>query len=151
MIRPSTAADISALLRIVEAGDLFPSDLLAGMMEPYLDGGGTSERWLTYDDGTPHGVAYFVPERLTDRTWNLLLIAVHPDWQGKGVGAALLKAVESALLDLTGRMLIIETSGVAGFEAQRRFYRKCGYTEEARIRDFYQAGDDKVVFRKVLG
>lgn len=48
-------------------------------------------------------------------------------------------------------MLLIETSGLAGFEAQRGFYRRCGYKEEARIRDFYQAGDDKVVFRKVLG
>ena len=32
----------------------------------------------------------------------------------------------------------------------RQFYCKNGYDEEARIREFYQAGEDKVVFRKVL-
>ncbi len=49
-----------------------------------------------------------------------------------------------------GRMLLVETSGLPDFERTRAFYRKCGYEEEARIRDFYAAGDDKVVFRKVL-
>ena len=48
------------------------------------------------------------------------------------------------------RVLLVETSGLPGFERTRAFYRKLGYDEEARIRDFYQAGEDKVVFRKAL-
>ena len=44
----------------------------------------------------------------------------------------------------------METSGLASFESTRKFYRKCGYEEEARIREFYQAGEDKIVFRKLL-
>lgn len=151
MIRPTAAGDLPPLESVIDAVELFPSDMLAGMLAPYLSGHGTQDQWLTCEDGMPLGVAYFVPERLTDRTWNLLLIAVHPDHQGKGHGMALLRSVEAALRKLGGRMLLIETSGLAGFEAQRGFYRKCGYEEEARIRDFYQAGDDKVVFRKVLG
>lgn len=150
MIRPSLAEDRPGLGRVIDAVQLFPSEMLAGMMGAYLSGAETSEHWLTLENGAPQGVAYFVPERLTDRTWNLLLIAVHPDHQGKGRGAALLQAVEAKLTEQGGRMLIIETSGLAGFEAQRGFYRKCGYEEEARIRDFYEAGNDKVVFRKVL-
>ena len=31
-----------------------------------------------------------------------------------------------------------------------KVYFKNGYDEEARIREFYQAGEDKVVFRKML-
>lgn len=45
-------------------------------------------------------------------------------------------------------MLLVET--LASFDRTRAFYSKCGYEEEARIRDFYAAGDDKVVFCKVL-
>lgn len=41
-------------------------------------------------------------------------------------------------------------SGLDSFELTRSFYRKNGYDEEARIRDFYRAGDDKIVFRKAL-
>jgi hypothetical protein len=48
------------------------------------------------------------------------------------------------------RLLIIETSGLASFERTRAFYRALGYDEEARIREFFKAGDDKVVFRKAL-
>lgn len=150
VIRPTIAEDVPGLESVIDAVELFPSEMLAGMMEPYLSGAQTADHWLTFEDGVPHGVAYFVPERLTDRTWNLLLIAMHPDRQGKGHGAALLQSAEAKLTELGGRMLIIETSGLAGFEAQRGFYRRCGYEEEARIRDFYEAGNDKVVFRKVL-
>jgi hypothetical protein len=48
------------------------------------------------------------------------------------------------------RVLIIETSGVPSFEPTRAFYRNHGYAEEARIREFYGPGDDKVVFWKAL-
>jgi hypothetical protein len=36
------------------------------------------------------------------------------------------------------------------FERTRAFYAKNGYDQEARIRDFYKSGEDKIVFRKAL-
>jgi RimJ/RimL family protein N-acetyltransferase len=48
------------------------------------------------------------------------------------------------------RILLVETSGLPEFERTRAFYAKHGYEEEARIREFYRAGEDKVVFRKAL-
>lgn len=70
--------------------------------------------------------------------------------QGRGVGEAIMCYVEAALLVNGGRILLVETSGLPEFEGTRRFYSGIGYDEEARIRDFYQAGEDKVVFRKAL-
>jgi ribosomal protein S18 acetylase RimI-like enzyme len=49
-----------------------------------------------------------------------------------------------------GRVLLVETSGLEKFARTRAFYRFIGYDEEARIREFYAAGEDKVVFRKAL-
>ena len=82
--------------------------------------------------------------------WNLLFIAVRPDLQGRGRGSALLRHIEQALRERGARLLLIETSGLGTFERTRAFYRKHGYDEEARIRDYYRPGDDKVVFRKAL-
>ena len=42
----------------------------------------------------------------------------------------------------------VETMGTADYA--RAFYRKHGYDEEARIREFYDKNADKVVFCKVL-
>ena len=107
--------------------------------------------WLTDDEGGPVAVAYYAPERMTEGTWNLYLIAVHPQHQGKGRGSALLRQVEAALAERGERVLLVETSGLPEFDRTRAFYRSNGYNEEARIRDFHQAGEDKVIFRKVLG
>jgi ribosomal protein S18 acetylase RimI-like enzyme len=46
--------------------------------------------------------------------------------------------------------LIVDTSSLPEFESTRNFYRKNGYTEEARIREFWKAGDDKIIYRKSL-
>ncbi len=82
--------------------------------------------------------------------WNLYFIGVQPARQGAGYGTALLAAVEDDLRARAARLLLVETSGVEGFELTRKFYRKHGYDEEARIRDYYGPGDDKVVFWKTL-
>ncbi|MEM9196051.1 MAG: GNAT family N-acetyltransferase, partial [Myxococcota bacterium] len=97
------------------------------------------------------GAAYFAPETMTQGTWNLYFIAVAPTAQGKGAGASLLAHVEEFLRQRGERVLLVETSGLESFALTRKFYRKNGYAEEARIREFYQAGEDKVVFWKALG
>lgn len=151
IIRPATGADLPALKALIDAVGLFPSEMLDDMMAEYLDNPSGSEQvWLTDDDNGPVGMAYYAPERLTEGTWNLYLITIHPDRQRQGRGAALLRYVENALKARSERILLVETSGLPDFEYQRAFYRLCGYEEEARIRDFYQIGEDKVIFRKAL-
>ena len=154
MIRPTIPEDTTALIALADATGLFsPSalELLRQMLTDSLGGNSNTEHfWITDDDNGPVGVAYCEPERMTDRTWNLQLIAIHPERQGQGRGAKLLRYIEQALMVRGGRMLLVETSGLPDFERTRAFYVKCGYKEEARIRDFYATGDDKVVFRRVL-
>ncbi|MBN3947023.1 MAG: GNAT family N-acetyltransferase [Nostoc sp. NMS7] len=162
MIRPTIPNDTTALIALADATGLFqPNQLeeLGEMLSDYFGGindshslrDGKAERfWITDDDKGAVGVAYCEMERMTDETWNLQLIAIRPDRQGQGRGATLLRYVEQTLMARGGRVLLVETSGTPDFERTRAFYRKCGYEEEARIRDFYQAGADKIVYRKAL-
>ena len=154
MIRPATPDDKKALMAIANAIGLFsPQELeeLGGMLAEYFDGNlGSEHFWLTYDDGAPVGVAYYAPEQYADGMWNLYFIAVHPDRQGEGLGRKLLRYVEQTLAKRGERLLLVETSGLPNFKQTRAFYLKNGYDEEARIREFYKAGDDKIIFRKVL-
>lgn len=142
-IRPLRRDDLPRAQALIGAVDLFLPDLLPGMAEPALSGA-TDELWLIGDAGV--GLAYAAPEPLTDGTWNMLALAVDPGAQGRGLGRALVGAVVAELVARGGRLLLVDTSGTEGFAGTRAFYRRLGFRQEARIRDYYQAGDDKVTF-----
>jgi ribosomal protein S18 acetylase RimI-like enzyme len=155
MIRLTSQDDTTALIAVAEASGLFDpnqTDSLAQMLDKHFsDRDETQDIWLTDDDNNkPVGIAYIAPERMTEGTWNLYLIAVHPDRQKQGRGKALLSYVEQMLIERGERILLVETAGTDDFEYVREFYRKNGYEEEARVREFYAAGIDKIVFRKAL-
>ena len=154
MIRPTTAADRPALRDLLVAAKLFGDDEFEPVMEmlsSYLDGGDDAgHRWLTNDMEGPVGVAYYAPETMAEGTWNLYLLAVHPHQQGRGHGAALVRRVEASLSAACARLLLIETSGLPQFDRARALYDRLGFEREATIRDFYAAGDDKIIYRKAL-
>jgi ribosomal protein S18 acetylase RimI-like enzyme len=150
MIRPVAPADMDGLKGVITATGLFPPDMLDGMVAAHFAGDAPDEIWLTDDQDGPAAIAYCAPERMTAGTWNLYLIAVHPDRQRSGHGAALVRQVEALLAARGAHLLLVETSGLPDFAHTRAFYARCGYEQEARIRDFYRAGEDKVVFRKAL-
>ena len=150
-IRPTVSADIPDLERVLSETGLFPSDMLREMISAFLSAQESSDIWMTCEvEGRAIGFCYAAPEALTKGTWNMLAIAVLPGEQGRGVGGAIVSALEDALKERDARVLIADTSGTAAFERTRAFYSRNGYTEEARIRDFWTVGDDKVVFWKAL-
>ena len=153
-IRPCLQSDLPAVRAVIDATGLFPSEVLDNMISFEIQADGADELhefWLVHDDGDGAvAVAYSAPERMTAGTWNALLLAVRPDHQGKGIGAALMAHIETLLAAHGERVLLVETSGTADFERTRRFYAHIGYEREARIREYYDAGDDKIVFRKAL-
>ena len=97
------------------------------------------------------GYACFGATPSTDRTYDLYWIAVHPDAQRGGAGAALMAEVERLLAERRARLMIIETSSRVEYAATRRFYDKRGFEEAARLRDFYAPGDDRVLLSKRIG
>lgn len=149
-IRPSARADLPFLKDVLEQTGLFPPDMLDDLITPFLRGEGP-DIWLTAEaQGRAEAFAFCQPERMTEGCWNLLATAVAPGRQGEGTGRALMAHVEHLLGARGERILLVETSGLPDCERTRVFYRRIGYTEEARIRDYYAAGEDKIVFRKSL-
>lgn len=83
-------------------------------------------------------------------SYDLYWIAVDPGQQRQGLGRLLLAESERLILERGGRHVYIETSNRPLYLPTRGFYLGNGYEEEAVLRDFYDAGDDKVVYVKRL-
>ena len=91
------------------------------------------------------GYACSGPTPATEGTFDLYWLAVDTAAQGKGIGTALVREVERGLRDRGARMLLVETSSRPDYLNTRAFYTRCGYTEAARIRDFYAPADDRIM------
>jgi ribosomal protein S18 acetylase RimI-like enzyme len=155
MIRPTTPDDSAAIIALGIAAGMFPAnetEALSKVLADYFGGNlDDGHMWVIDEEkGEARGVAYYAPDLMADRTWYLYMIAVRPECQGRGRGTALMRYVENTLRENGQRLLLVETSGLPKYDRTRAFYTKCGYDEEARIRDFWASGDDKIVFRKAL-
>ena len=153
-IRIVKEKDLQGLKAVIDSSELFPSELLDDMIASYFNNPGSQDIWLTVDDldlkRSTIAVAYCAPEPMTEGTYNLYLIAIHKDYQGKSIGTQIMQYVEKLLREQGHRVLIVETSGLPEFELTRKFYDKCQYTRMALIKDFYQEGEDKVIFWKKI-
>ena len=149
-IRPAAKQDIETIGQIAGDTDLFPPEMLDDMIDGYLDQS-SQDIWFVGElDDRVITFGFCEPERMTEGTWNLLAIGVDPTLQGQGHGGKMMSYLEQHLSSGSQRILIVETMGTPEFAKTREFYRNNGYTEEARIREFYEAGADKVVFWKHL-
>lgn len=158
-IRAAVHADSEAIRALAISNGMFAAEDMGGfdeMLGGYLNGTLDRHFWIVAEDdhGAIAGASYYAPEPFSYRMWNLYFIAVDPAHHRDGTGSVLVEYVEATLRDLgddEARVLIVETSSLGGYEQARTFYRKKGFDEEARIRDFYGPGDNKVVFWKALG
>jgi ribosomal protein S18 acetylase RimI-like enzyme len=150
MIRKTTAHDAPALLAMLEKSGEFDAqglDYVQATLDTYL-AGESEALWFTADDGEPVGVAYCAPEPASSGTWNLLMLWTRSDRHRQGHGSALVRQVEDTLRERGVRLLMVETSGRDDFAPARNFYERCGFKQEARVRDFYAQGDDKLIYTK---
>lgn len=155
MIRSVTRSDTAAVVALVVASELFPAEetgVVETMLEEYFAGREGEGHTCVVDevDGDLVAVAYYQPVTATDRTWELVMIGVRQDLHRQGRGAPLLQHVEDDLRTRGQRLLLVETSALPAFARARAFYLGRDYDEEARVRDYFEAGDDMVLFRKAL-
>ncbi len=156
MIRAVRPADTPTLLSVACATGLFePADasaLLGGVLDALhadqLGPGHAAQLWAPDDTTAPSGWVYYAPDAHAEGVWNLWWIGVRPEDHGRGGGESLLDAVEAAVIEDAGRVLVIETSALPALARARSFYARRGYVECGRVPDFYGVGDDKLIFVK---
>lgn len=151
MIRPTTAADITALVALTDALTLFRARELQAIHDQLTDLPPGHQALCFEQDATPIGFAYYAPALLGERAWYLHWLVVRQDRQGQGVGTALLQYVENDVRHVhQGRILLVETGSLPAFEKTRKFYLQRNYQQLAVVNDFYDDGDDLVILRKRL-
>lgn len=108
------------------------------------DGGGAGDAVI------PVGYACFGQTPMTEATYDLYWLVIGAAARGRGLGQALMAATEEHLRGRGARTIRVETSSLEGQGGACRFYAKSGYRRVGEIPDFYRAGDDLVIFAKVL-
>lgn len=146
-LRDIEPRDRAAIARILAATDAFSPAEIEVALELVDEPREAGYRFVVAEIAdSVAGYACFGATPCTVGTYDLYWIAVDPTLQSKGLGRALLDAVESAVRAEDGRLLIIETASKPEYAATRAFYERCGLELAARIQDFYARGDDKLVY-----
>ena len=83
---------------------------------------------------------------MTKATFDLYWLATRADRMGKGYGRKMVAFVEEEVKRQGGKLLVIETSSHESYGGTREFYLKIGCTLAAQIPDFYDQGDDKLIY-----
>lgn len=156
-IRRLAPPDRDSILDLLQTGGTFKNDEIAVAME-LVDlslAGSVDYRVLVCDDGNGSGgglLGYvcYGPTPMTVGTFDLYWIASRRAARGRGVGTALVHAMEAELRAAGARIVRIETSQEDEYEAARSFYARLGYAEVGRIRDFYRHGDDLITLARRL-
>lgn len=151
-IKPS---DLEAIARIVKSSSFFSAaeiDLaLALAAEKLSDGNACSYQFLFGEnEDFVWGYTCFGLIPATAGSYDLYWIAVDDHLRAKGLGKKLLKKSENVIRKSGGQHIYAETSSRDQYRTTQVFYEGCGYIREAFLKDFYAAGDSKVIYSKVI-
>ncbi len=146
-----TFEDSENVRRIVVSSGFFSSDeiqVAVELVEERLSRGLESGyRFLFAEhEGVCIGYTCFGPIALTKAGYDLYWIAVDNPFRGCAVGRRLLAETLRIVECLGGVRVYAETSSRAQYAPTRSFYRTHGFVEEAVFKDFYDYGDDKIVY-----
>ncbi len=152
--RPGDRAPILAVARDVGVFDAEEVDVVAELFDGYLrDPLQSGYNFLSDrdpDTGAVLGFACWGPTSLSRGAADLYWIATAREAQGRGVAAGLFRAVEAATRAAGRWLIVIWTSSRPTYDAARGFYQRMGCELSLQLADFYDRGDDLVVFVRRL-
>ena len=152
-VRPE---DRDTVRRLVASTGVFSPveiDVAVELVDDGLKRGRQSDYQFVFAEHAGQTVGYtcYGPIALTAASFDLYWIAVDKTMHGRSIGRLLLERTEELIGQAGGRQVYIETSNRHQYAPTRGFYLRCGYDQEALLKDFYAAGDDKVIYVKTVG
>jgi GNAT superfamily N-acetyltransferase len=153
--RSLEAADREPLETLIRATAFFNPEEIEVALELVDDrlanGEASHYRFLVGEiEGRVGGYACWGPIPGTVASADLYWIVVHPDFQGRQAGKALLRAAEDWMAAAGRTRVYVETSTRPQYHPTRAFYAACGYLLVSELVDFYAPGDGKATFLKVV-
>lgn len=147
------STDIDDIVEIVKSTGFFNDeelDVAAELVEERLTRGTASGYYFLFMelDKRVTGYSCFGPIPGTLNSFDLYWIAVHNASRGMGLGKIIMERSEKEIAKMSGNRVYVETSSKDLYIPTRKFYERCGYRAEARLKDFYAPGDDKIIYVK---
>ncbi len=148
-------SDIDDVTEIVRSTGFFREDEIEVARELVDEGFHIGEESgyefiLAEIDGRVVGYSCYGLIPCTLKSYDLYWIATHNDFRGKGIGRLILKKTEEAVNSMGGKTVYVETSSKEQYVSTRVFYEKNDYILKAQFDDFYDIGDHKCVYIKVV-
>lgn len=148
-----TESDLNRIRNLVELTGFFHPDeidiAVELLQERLLKGDASGYHFIMADYyGRLAGYACFGPIPCTKSSFDLYWIAVHPNFQERGLGRQLMREAENRIRQLGGTRIYVDTSQRDQYAGTRAFYVSCGYEVESVQKDFYAEGDGRVIYLK---
>ncbi len=152
MIRRAETRDLREIVSIFRSNPETFSDTeltVAGkdIRNVIKDRGCEKDYFVAEASGKIVGCSGFERQRDTNGVYVLTWLAVHPDFQRKGVATRLYRLIEGSIRKMHGRVIFIYAGSG---EANRHFYRRMGFRKTGRIPKYHSATKDLVVYCKLM-
>jgi GNAT superfamily N-acetyltransferase len=149
-------SDINRVIEIVESTGFFydhETEVAAELVAERLAHGESTGYFFVFAevDGVTAAYSCFGPISMSKTSFDLYWIATHSDYRGKGIGKMLLEETCRQAGNMGCKIIIAETSGRDHYAPTRAFYENTRFILEARLKDFYDEGDDKLFYTKRIG
>jgi ribosomal protein S18 acetylase RimI-like enzyme len=152
-VRPVAAEDRAPIATLLAATHEFDAEEVRVALELVDHAIARTDDYRVLVAELSHSLAGYVcfgPTPMTRGTFDLYWIATDPAQRRAGIGRALVAALADTLRSEGARLVRLETSSRDDYEATRRFYDGTGFRVAARIHDFYDVGDDLVIYTRAL-
>ncbi|MGQ0600613.1 MAG: GNAT family N-acetyltransferase [Anaerolineales bacterium] len=154
-VSPSPPNDLPAILAAARSGGVFNDEEVTTvdeLFQGYLrDPQVSGYNFLSCKVGDELlGFACWGPTALSKGATDLYWICSAQNAQGRGVAAALFRAVEAAAASIGRWLIVIWTSSRDEYAPARNFYLRMGCALQTQITDFYDKDEDLCVFVRRL-